>query len=59
LGVELGQLLFIAAVLSLAMAWRRLVWQPSPRFAQSIAFGIGSLAVFWTFERVTGFLPAV
>lgn len=50
-GVEVGQLLFIAAVLALGACWRRVrlpipeVW---PRFA---AYGIGGAAAYWFIER--------
>ena len=54
-GVELGQLLFIAAILALVMALRkvRIEW---PAWARQIpAYGIGSIAAFWFIERVAGF----
>ncbi len=55
LGVELGQLGFVAVFLlfvhslkSLAIRW--------PRWSRPIpAYAIGSLAAFWVIERVTGF----
>ena len=54
LGVELGQLLFVAAVLSLWLAARRLqihwpAWvEPLP------AYAIGTIASFWFLERLAG-----
>lgn len=52
LGVEAGQLLFIAAVM---LAWallRRARW---PEWAWRLpVYGIGSLAAFWTIERIAG-----
>ncbi len=54
-GVELGQLLFIAAVGLVVLAARRL---PIPRPAwgwRVAAYGIGAVAAFWTIERVVGF----
>jgi hypothetical protein len=54
-GVEIGQLLFIAAVLGLiALIQRtRIAW---PRWAAvAPAYAIGSVAMFWVFERVSGF----
>jgi hypothetical protein len=54
-GVEIGQLLFIAAVLGLiALIQRtRIVW---PRWADvAPAYAIGSIATFWVIERVSGF----
>jgi len=51
IGVELGQLLFIGAVLSLGFLVRRF-WRDlsevSPRWA---AYVIGSVSAFWVFER--------
>ena len=54
-GVEVGQLLFIAAVGLLILIARRL---PVPRPAwswQAVAYCIGAVAAFWTIERVVGF----
>ena len=53
-GIELGQLAFIAVLLAL-----RAVLVRSPlgrlRFASAVpAYAIGSLAVFWSIERVMG-----
>jgi hypothetical protein len=54
LGVEAGQLLFIVGVL---LTWRllnRLLW---PAWAWRIpVYSIGSLAAFWTIERISGFI---
>jgi hydrogenase/urease accessory protein HupE len=62
LGVEAGQLVFVAAVLLLAGLLRLvapgfLQRQLSPRAPGKIAAGyaIGSLAAFWTIERVASF----
>lgn len=54
-GVEVGQLLFIAlALLPLAMTAR---WARTRRswYAQVPAYGIGTMAMYWLIERVTGF----
>jgi len=54
-GVELGQLLFIAAILVLVTALRkvRIEW---PAWARQLpAYGIGGIAAFWFIERVSGF----
>ncbi len=54
-GVELGQLIFIAAVLIFIKALRkvRIQW---PDWTQQLpAYGIGSIAAFWFIERVSGF----
>jgi hydrogenase/urease accessory protein HupE len=53
LGVELGQLAFVAAVLAvgfvvLRLLSRRLV----PLVARAMAYGIGGIAAFWTIERM-------
>ena len=54
-GVELGQLLFIAAALGLAVLVRRTTI-PQPAWAWRLpAYGIGSIATFWMIERVAGF----
>ena len=54
-GVEVGQLAFIAAVLALAALGRR-ARVPHPRWAPLVpAYGIGGLAAYWTIERVAGF----
>lgn len=54
-GVELGQLLFIAAVLALLAVVRK-VRSDWPNWAQQVpAYSIGSIAAFWFIERVSGF----
>lgn len=55
IGVEIGQLLFIGAVLAVIALVRRIriVW---PRWADvAPAYAIGSVATFWVIERVSGF----
>jgi hydrogenase/urease accessory protein HupE len=55
IGVEVGQLLFVAAVLAL---WKvvRLARAPLPRWAAlAPPYLIGSLAMFWMFQRVSVF----
>jgi hydrogenase/urease accessory protein HupE len=54
-GVEAGQLLFIAAVIIVIQFWKRttrleLAWLP-----RATVYAIGSLASFWVFERVMTF----
>lgn len=53
IGVELGQLAFVAALVGLAhVAWRR---QPRPAWlTTAAAYLLGTLAVAWTLERVSG-----
>lgn len=66
-GVELGQILFVAALIGLVAVLSRLgiSTQPdtnrtgarfAPRFAQPIAYVVGGLAAFWTIERIAGFV---
>jgi hypothetical protein len=56
-GVETGQLLFIAAVLSLIALLKRLPLT-APAGAWRVApYTIGSLAAFWTVQRVMSFMP--
>jgi len=55
-GVEVGQLLFIAAVLALAAFLAR--WAAfAPRgWRRAAAYGIGSVSAFWVWERLAAFL---
>jgi len=59
-GVEVGQLLFIAFVLAtiaLARQITRRVSVPRPTWVWAVPpYAIGSLAVFWVFQRVAAFL---
>ena len=53
-GVELGQLAFIAAVLLAWAVLKRISW---PKWAWRVpVYSIGSLAAFWTIDRINGFL---
>lgn len=53
LGVEAGQLLFIAAVFVVSWLLRQV---PMPRWAWRVpVYGIGGMAAFWTIERIAGF----
>jgi hypothetical protein len=55
LGVEAGQLLFVAGVLAL-LWYRRRVVVSAPRWLQDVpAYAIGSLAAFWLIQRVAAF----
>lgn len=52
-GVELGQLAFIAAVMLAWSAMKRITW---PQWAWRVpVYAIGSMAAFWTIDRITGF----
>ena len=54
-GVEIGQLIFVAVVLSLAALFR-LARNPLPGWATvAPAYLIGSVAMFWVIERVAAF----
>ncbi len=55
-GVEIGQLLFIAAMLTLgALATRAFSSvRPASTWQAVSAYGIGAVAAFWTLERVVG-----
>ena len=55
-GVELGQLFFVAAVLLFWAMCRRLFRQDLPLALPAAAYVIGSIAAFWTVERVVSFL---
>lgn len=57
-GVELGQLAFIAAVLTALRAARRIDLSPvGERFAlRAASYAIGTLAAFWFFERLASFV---
>ncbi len=52
LGIEAGQLLFVAAVLCLAALIRLLPALRSPWLREITAYGIGGLAATWFFERL-------
>ena len=58
-GVEVGQLLFVAAVLAILWMIRRLTRRitiPQVTWVSALpAYAIGSLAVFWVFERSAAF----
>ena len=56
IGVELGQLAFVAAVLAAIAAIRRLSPPLLLRATGATAYGIGILAAFWTINRVIDIL---
>ncbi len=56
-GVETGQLLFIAVVLSLFKLLRRLPVTVPQGAWRVLPYGIGGVAAFWTIQRVMSFLP--
>jgi hydrogenase/urease accessory protein HupE len=53
-GVEVGQLLFVGAVLLALATVRWLRVQTPKRLEQGMAYAIGSVAAFWTIERIGG-----
>ena len=57
-GVELGQLAFIAVVLAALRLARRIELSPAAeRYAlRAATYAIGTLAAFWFFERLAGFV---
>jgi hydrogenase/urease accessory protein HupE len=55
IGVEIGQLMFIAAVLAVRALVMQFVALPTGLVPRVTAYGIGTLAAFWTAERVAGF----
>lgn len=56
-GVELGQLAFVAAVLTAARAIHRGVGEVPRWWPRAAAYGIGTVAAFWVIERVAVLLP--
>jgi len=58
-GVEIGQLIFIAAALLLIAAGTRVAasmrWRSPSWFWRVPPYAIGGIASYWVFERVTGF----
>jgi len=59
IGVEMGQLAFIAAVLCVTQIAKRVRWPDvvEHRFRTITAYGVGTVAAFWFLERLAGFLP--
>lgn len=60
-GVELGQLLFVATMLIIGkvaqLIWRQLITRPFPvqHWVTTSSYSIGVIASIWLFERVAGF----
>jgi len=54
-GVEVGQLVFVAAVVGAQALVARLVAVRGDWITAATAYGIGAVAAFWTIERVVGF----
>jgi HupE / UreJ protein len=56
-GVELGQLLFVAVLLALRPAWGRLKERLGDRATAFGPYAVGVVAMSWFFERVSELLP--
>jgi hydrogenase/urease accessory protein HupE len=56
-GVETGQLMFIAAVLALFAVLKRLPITLPQGAWRVLPYSIGSIAAYWTIDRVMSFLP--
>lgn len=54
LGVEVGQLAFVALVLVAMQAWRRLPVAAPAWASAAVAYLVGSVAMYWTIERTLG-----
>lgn len=55
IGVEAGQLAFVATVLATVWALRRLITAPPIWAVQMPAYAIGTAATFWLIERIAAF----
>lgn len=55
IGVEVGQVLFIGAVMGLFALLGRWPAFPLLRIQQAMIYTIGSLAAFWSLQRIAGF----
>jgi hydrogenase/urease accessory protein HupE len=56
LGIEVGQLVFVAAIVAARLALRPLAARGPVWLARVPAYAIGSLAAFWCFQRTAGLL---
>jgi hydrogenase/urease accessory protein HupE len=54
-GVEVGQLLFVGAVLAIHAGLQRLPLARSEWAARGVPYAIGSVAMFWVIERIAAF----
>ncbi len=55
-GIEIGQLAFVAVVVAASWALARLARRLPASLSSAPAYAIGSLAAFWFFERLAGLL---
>ena len=58
-GVETGQLLFIAVVLRLIAVLKQLPLRTPPGAWRVLPYSVGSVAAYWTIDRVMSFMPFV
>jgi hydrogenase/urease accessory protein HupE len=56
LGVEAGQLLFVAAVLIFWSILQTFILRPKAWARMAAAYGIGTIAAYWLLERLSAFL---
>jgi len=54
-GVEIGQVLFVGATMGLFQLLRRWPAFPLAQAQRAMIYGVGSLAAFWTLQRIAGF----
>lgn len=52
IGVEIGQLLFVGVVLLVTAGLRRVRWSIAAWARAAPAYGIGTVAAFWTLQRM-------
>jgi hydrogenase/urease accessory protein HupE len=57
LGVEIGQLAFVAVLLAAGRALERLKLAASARWRAGAYYALGALAMYWFFERIAAFVP--
>jgi len=58
-GVETGQLLFILVVMTLLAFLKRMPFQVPKWTISAVPYLIGTVAAFWTIQRVVSFLPMI
>jgi hydrogenase/urease accessory protein HupE len=58
-GVEVGQLLFVGALIAVRPLWLKLQQRLGSRVALFGQYAVGTAAMFWFFERVVAFFPTV
>ena len=57
LGVELGQLGFIALILAINASLGKQLARWQPRLPTALAYGLGGISTYWFLERLPGLLP--